>query len=217
MTKHVALNAILALGMLFVILKGGIDLSVGSTLGLSGVVAGVLLQGFQLDVFGVVALSGRLGRRARLPRGRHAGRARQRHPDHPVQCRALHRDVGDAVRRARRCPADLERIDLPAAQGSAELGNTGFNLIGGSRPLGHPDLHLDHGRARHRSPLFVLRKTPFGRSVYAVGRKRARCRARRRAGEGDQARRLHDQRLLCGDRRTHHSERARQRRARTPA
>ena len=31
MTKHVAYNAILALGMLFVILKGGIDLSVGST------------------------------------------------------------------------------------------------------------------------------------------------------------------------------------------
>lgn len=44
MTKHVAYNAIMALGMLFVILKGGIDLSIGSTVGLSGVVAGVLLQ-----------------------------------------------------------------------------------------------------------------------------------------------------------------------------
>ena len=44
MTKHVAYNAILAIGMLFVILKGGIDLSIGSTVGLSGVVAGVLLQ-----------------------------------------------------------------------------------------------------------------------------------------------------------------------------
>ena len=40
MTRHVAMNAILAIGMLMVILNGGIDLSVGSTVGLSGVVAG---------------------------------------------------------------------------------------------------------------------------------------------------------------------------------
>ena len=42
--KHVASNVILALGMLVVVLNGGIDLSVGSTVGLSGVVAGYLLQ-----------------------------------------------------------------------------------------------------------------------------------------------------------------------------
>ena len=45
MTKHVAINAVLALGMLLVILKGGIDLSVGSIVGLSGVVCGELLGG----------------------------------------------------------------------------------------------------------------------------------------------------------------------------
>lgn len=44
MVKHVASNVILALGMLVVILNGGIDLSVGSTVGLCGVVAGYLLQ-----------------------------------------------------------------------------------------------------------------------------------------------------------------------------
>ena len=33
MTKHVAINAILAIGMLMVILTGGIDLSVGSIVG----------------------------------------------------------------------------------------------------------------------------------------------------------------------------------------
>ena len=48
MTKHVAYNAILALGMLLVIITGGIDLSVGSIVGLSGVVAGVLLEGWNL-------------------------------------------------------------------------------------------------------------------------------------------------------------------------
>ena len=45
MTRHVAINAILAIGMLMVILTGGIDLSVGSIVGLAGVVAGVLLEG----------------------------------------------------------------------------------------------------------------------------------------------------------------------------
>lgn len=48
MTRHVAMNAILAVGMLMVILNGGIDLSVGSIVGLSGVVAGWLLQGVSI-------------------------------------------------------------------------------------------------------------------------------------------------------------------------
>ena len=69
MTKHVAYNAILALGMLFVILKGGIDLSVGSTVGLSGVVAGTLLQGWQLEPVRHRRLSAGLGRRGRSPSG----------------------------------------------------------------------------------------------------------------------------------------------------
>ena len=40
MSKHVALNAFLAMGMTFVIITGGIDLSVGSIVGLCGMVAG---------------------------------------------------------------------------------------------------------------------------------------------------------------------------------
>ena len=39
MSKHVALNAFLAIGMTFVIVSGGIDLSVGSIVGLCGMVA----------------------------------------------------------------------------------------------------------------------------------------------------------------------------------
>jgi erythritol transport system permease protein len=39
--KHVAINAILAIGMTFVILSGGIDLSVGSIAGLCGMVADI--------------------------------------------------------------------------------------------------------------------------------------------------------------------------------
>ncbi len=54
MASHVAIYGILALGMLLVIINGGIDLSVGSTLGLSGVVAGFFMQGVTLKLFGVV-------------------------------------------------------------------------------------------------------------------------------------------------------------------
>jgi len=42
LTRQVAINGILAVGMTYVILIGGIDLSVGSVVALSGVIAGVL-------------------------------------------------------------------------------------------------------------------------------------------------------------------------------
>ncbi|WP_299843782.1 ABC transporter permease [uncultured Jannaschia sp.] len=51
MSKHVALNAFLAIGMTFVIVTGGIDLSVGSIVGLCGMVAGYLvLNGIDLGL-----------------------------------------------------------------------------------------------------------------------------------------------------------------------
>jgi erythritol transport system permease protein len=53
--KHVAINAILAIGMTFVILSGGIDLSVGSIAGLAGMIAGLLIdRGLVLGSFGIV-------------------------------------------------------------------------------------------------------------------------------------------------------------------
>ena len=39
-----AINAIMALGMTFVILTGGIDLSVGSTVGLAAMISGLLIN-----------------------------------------------------------------------------------------------------------------------------------------------------------------------------
>ncbi|OOY19471.1 sugar ABC transporter permease [Thioclava sp. DLFJ5-1] len=54
MSSHVAIFGLLAIGMLLVILNGGIDLSVGSTLGLAGVVAGYLMQGVEIPAAGVV-------------------------------------------------------------------------------------------------------------------------------------------------------------------
>ncbi|MBA3074173.1 MAG: ABC transporter permease [Anaerolineae bacterium] len=54
-TKHVAINAILAIGMTFVILSGGIDLSVGSIVGLTAMIAGGLInEGIQLPQLGII-------------------------------------------------------------------------------------------------------------------------------------------------------------------
>lgn len=51
--KHVALYGILAIGMTYVIITGGIDLSVGAIVGLGGMVAGGLIQnGLQIPGLG---------------------------------------------------------------------------------------------------------------------------------------------------------------------
>ncbi len=49
MASHVAIFGLLAIGMLLVILNGGIDLSVGSVLDLSGVFADWLMQGVEVS------------------------------------------------------------------------------------------------------------------------------------------------------------------------
>lgn len=54
MASHVAIYGILAIGMLLVILNGGIDLSVGSILALSGVMAGAMMQGIEIEAMGVI-------------------------------------------------------------------------------------------------------------------------------------------------------------------
>ncbi|QQA41425.1 ABC transporter permease [Pelagovum pacificum] len=54
MSSHVAIFGLLGLGMMVVILTGGIDLSVGSTLALSGVCAGFMMQGLEFEMFGVI-------------------------------------------------------------------------------------------------------------------------------------------------------------------
>ncbi|HSO93625.1 MAG TPA: ABC transporter permease, partial [Candidatus Dormibacteraeota bacterium] len=55
MSKHVAQNAVVAIGMTFVILTGGIDLSVGSLVGVTAMIAGLLInQGLIIPVLGVV-------------------------------------------------------------------------------------------------------------------------------------------------------------------
>jgi ribose transport system permease protein len=54
-SRQIALTAIIALGVLFVILTGGIDLSVGSIVGLSGFICGLAMAGGQDPLVAVIA------------------------------------------------------------------------------------------------------------------------------------------------------------------
>ncbi len=133
MTKHVAYNAIMALGMLFVILKGGIDLSIGSTVGLSGVVAGVLLQASRSKA-STQSSTHRSGWSSFVPSlwGGHS-RVHQRRACYALQRCTLYCDPGHAVRGQGGAALLISNgSTYPKLGGSPELGNTGFNLLGGS-------------------------------------------------------------------------------------
>jgi len=167
MTKHVAYNAILAIGMLFVILKGGIDLSVGSTVGLSGVVAGTLLQGWQLTLFDIVvypqvwfvviaALA--VGTIVGFVNGILVTKFNV--PPFIATLGMLYVARGIAL-------LISNGTTYPRLGGSEELGNRGFLVLGGNL-LGIPTaIWIMVLFALVAS--FVLRKTPFGRWVYAAG------------------------------------------------
>lgn len=168
MTKHVAYNAILALGMLFVILKGGIDLSIGSTVGLSGIVAGVLLQGLQIDSFDVVlypqvwvviACSLAVGMLVGYVNGILVTRFRVEPFIATLGMLYVARGAALLISNG---------STYPRLGGKPELGNTGFNLIGGGEILGVPNA-IWIMVVFAIIAIFVLNKTPFGRWVYATG------------------------------------------------
>jgi erythritol transport system permease protein len=168
MTKHVAMNAILAIGMLFVILKGGIDLSVGSIVGLSGVVAGVLLQGLRIDVLDVVLYpmvwvvvlaSLAVGTLVGLINGILVTRFNVAPFIATLGMLYVARGAAQLI---------SDGATFPRLAGDPELGNTGFLLIGGGRPLGVP-MAIWILVVFVIAAVFVLRKTPFGRWVYATG------------------------------------------------
>ncbi len=168
MTKHVAYNAILALGMLFVILKGGIDLSVGSTVGLSGVVAGTLLQGWNLTLFDIVVYpqvwvvvlaSLTVGTLVGLINGVLVTRFNV--APFIATLGMLYVARGAAL-------LISDGTTYPRLAGSPELNNEGFLLLGGGRILTIPTA-IWIMIAFAAVAAFVLTKTPFGRWVYAAG------------------------------------------------
>ena len=117
MAKHVALNAFLAIGMTFVIITGGIDLSVGSIVGLCGMVAGYLvLHGIDLGLAWTIQFNTVEIALLTILVGVFVGLG-ERDAHHPAERRPVHRDAGHALRRARRRAPVLGGRDLPQPLG----------------------------------------------------------------------------------------------------
>ena len=169
LASHVALNAILALGMTFVILTGGIDLSVGSIVGLAAMIAGGLIdQGLVLQVFDVtiyfnvwivILLTLAVG----VIVGAVNGFVITRFNVAPfiATLGMLYVARGAALLRS-------DGATFPNLVGKPELGNTGYPFIGSGILLGLPVpiwLMVVFGAAA----AFVAYKTPLGRQVFAIG------------------------------------------------
>jgi len=167
MAKHVTIVAILSIGMTLVILTGGIDLSVGSIFGISGMAAGyLLLEGVRIghyvvffDTFGVAAIACVLGALIGAVNG-YLITALNVAPFiatlgmlYVVRGAALLVNNGGTY-------ADLS--------GNPALGNTGFEFIGNGTVLGLSTpvwIMLVLGAIT----IFIARKTPLGRRIYAIG------------------------------------------------
>lgn len=169
MFKHVAIIAILAVGMTFVILTGGIDLSVGSIAGLAGMVAGgLILNGVSLSAFGVVVYPGVwtvvgitlvLGALVGAVNGLLVTRLGVAPFIATLGMLYIARGAALLI---------SDGSTFPNLVGRAELGNQGFQWLGAGTVFGLPAsvlILLVLGVAA----TVLLSATPFGRRIYAVG------------------------------------------------
>jgi erythritol transport system permease protein len=168
-SKHVALYAILGIGMTFVVVSGGIDLSVGSIVGLSGMIAGGLIyKGLALPMFGVTvyfnvvlvilitlivgtlvgAVNGMLVTRFQV-----APFIATLGVLYVARGFALLRSGGETY---------------PNLVGKPELGNTGFPLLGAGDFLGIPYSILIMILLGVLAA-YLFKKTPLGWHIFAVG------------------------------------------------
>lgn len=168
MANHVAIFGLLAIGMLLVILNGGIDLSVGSVLGLSGVFAGFLLQGIELEwagvllyppVWAVVVLTIGLGAFVGLANGVIV--AFFNVPAFVVTLGSLYVARGVAL-------LMTNGLTYNNLSGSPELGNTGFDWLGFNRLFGIPVGVIVLAVVAIAAAL-LLTRTAFGRWLYSSG------------------------------------------------
>lgn len=167
--KHVAVNAILAIGMTYVILTAGIDLSVGSIVGISGMIAGTLLtQGIALNFLGVTIFPNVV--------------------ETILICLAAGTGIGLIngllITRLNVAPFIATLGTLYVARGVAllisggatfsnlvgdpALGNTGFPFLGSGTLLGVP-FSIVALAVFALVAAYVAARTPFGRQIYAVG------------------------------------------------
>lgn len=168
MTSQVAIFGLLAIGMLLVILSGGIDLSVGSTLALCGVFAGYLMQGveiealgviFYLPVWAVVVCTLAMGAFVGLVNGVLV--AYFRVPAFVATLGSLYVARGVAL-------LMTNGLTFNNLSGNPEHGNTGFEWLGFFRIWGIPISILVLAGIAIAVHL-LLSRTAFGRWLYSVG------------------------------------------------
>lgn len=169
LAKHIAVNAILAMGLVFVLLTGGIDLSIGSIVGLAGIVAGGLIyEGLNLDFLGItiyfnvpaiMVIAIIMGMLIGMVNGWIITKFNV--APFIVTLGMMYIARGLALLRS-------NGATFPNLQGSAELGTTGFPFLGSGRFLNVP-LSVWITAVLALFFIYLARKTPFGRHVYAVG------------------------------------------------
>ena len=169
MSKHVAINALLAIGMTFVILTAGIDLSVGSIVGMVAMIAGGLInEGIMLPQLGIIiyphtwmiiVISLILGTLA----GAISGYVITRFNVAPFIATLGMLYVARGIAGLRN-----NGYTFPNLVGRPEYGNTGFEILGAGDFLGVNYsiwLMIILTLVAH----IVTKRSPFGRHVYAIG------------------------------------------------
>ncbi|MAY63318.1 MAG: sugar ABC transporter permease [Rhizobiales bacterium] len=168
MSNHVAIFGLLALGMMLVILNGGIDLSVGSVLGLTGVFAGFLMQGVEIQsagvilyppVWAVVVMTIGLGAFVGLCNG--VLIAYFRVPAFVATLGSLYVARGVAL-------LMTNGLTFNNLRGDVSLDNTGFGWLGFNRLFGVPIGVIVLAIVAIVAGL-VLSRTAFGRWLYSSG------------------------------------------------
>ena len=167
LTKHVAISAILAIGMTFVVLTGGIDLSVGSVAGLAGMVCGYLLtEGIVMGgvphyppVLVCIALAVAVGLFVGLVNGWLVSKAGVAPFIATLGTLYVARGAALLISNGK---------TFPNLAGQAARGNTGFPAMGQTFIAGMP-LPVWIMLLLFGIGVIISRKTPLGRHVYAVG------------------------------------------------
>jgi len=166
--KQTALNGILAIGMTFVILTGGIDLSVGSIVGFTGIIAGLLinegLQAADWVIFPHTWMVLLISLAAGTLLGAISGFIITRFSVAPfiatLGMLMVARGLAGLINSGK---------TYPNLVGKEELGNTGFRELGTGSLLDVVPWAIVIVTIFAVVAWFVTTRTPFGRAVYAVG------------------------------------------------
>ena len=169
LTKQVAINAIIGIGMTFVVLTGGIDLSVGSIVGLTGMIVGGLInEGLVLRPLGisiffnvwiVMLLSILVGVLVGALNGLLITKFNV--PPFIATLGTMYMARGAALLRS-------NGRTFPNLVGHPSLGNQGFPALGQNTFLYLP-YSIWIMVVLAAVAIFISKKTPLGRHVYAVG------------------------------------------------